>query len=169
MLTDTLIRLAARDDLPALHPVIERAYRGDTAREGWTHEADLIEGDRTSVAVLEEILANAQQRLILAEHEGRPVGCVSVTDLEDGFAYLGQLCVEPRLQAGGLGKVLIAAAEQAARQTFGAHTIEMTVIEGRAELIDYYRRRGYALTGERRDFPIDLDPPLFMAVLEKPL
>ena len=45
----------------------------------------------------------------------------------------------------------------------------MTVIENRAELIGYYARRGYARTGERRDFPIAVEPPLFMAVLAKPL
>jgi hypothetical protein len=31
--------------------------------------------------------------------------------------------------------------------------MEMTVIVQRAELIDWYVRRGYALTGERRPFP----------------
>src|SRR5690606_14544676 len=34
------ITTAIADDLPTLHPVIERAYRGDSARAGWTHEAD---------------------------------------------------------------------------------------------------------------------------------
>ncbi len=45
----------------------------------------------------------------------------------------------------------------------------MTVIDKRSELIDYYRRRGYVPSGERRDFPIALDPPLFMTVLVKSL
>ena len=41
--------------------------------------------------------------------------------------------------------------------------------EQRRELIDYYCRRGYAPTSERRDFPVPLDPPLFMTMLEKAL
>jgi hypothetical protein len=45
----------------------------------------------------------------------------------------------------------------------------MTVIEKRGELIAYYERRGYVRSSERRDFPVTVDPPLFMAVLEKPL
>ncbi|MGK6320004.1 GNAT family N-acetyltransferase [Sphingomonas sp. DT-204] len=170
MSSDLTIRLATREDLPGLHPVIERAYRGDSAREGWTHEADLLEDPRTSLDVLEDIIVNPDQRLLVAERgDGTLIGCVSVTGLGDGLAYLGQLCVEPRFQTGGVGKLLISAAEDYARGEFGADCIEMTVIDTRAELIAYYERRGYARTGERCDFPIRLDPPLFMVVLEKPL
>jgi ribosomal protein S18 acetylase RimI-like enzyme len=169
MTPEILIRLATRDDLPRLHAIIERAYRGESAREGWTHEADLLEGDRTSLDVLEEIIDNPTQRLLIAERGPVMLGCVSVTDLEDGISYLGQLCVEPKLQTGGIGKLLIAAAEDHARREFSAELIEMTVIESRAELIGYYIRRGYNVTGERRDFPIALTPPLYMSVLEKPL
>lgn len=169
MFTETTIRVATRDDLEALHPVIERAYRGDTARVGWTHEADLLEGDRTSLKVLRAIVDDPSQRLLVAKLNGDTIGCVAVADKDDGLAYLGQLCVEPKLQAGGLGKRLITAAENAARDHFAADRIEMTVIDSRAELIAYYERRGYEVTGEQRDFPIPLDPPLYMTVLEKPL
>lgn len=41
------IRFATHDDIPALHDLVERAYRGDSARQGWTHEADLLDGQRT--------------------------------------------------------------------------------------------------------------------------
>lgn len=167
MFATLTIRPAAFDDLAVLHPVIERAYRGDTARIGWTHEADLLEGDRTSLAVLREIVANPRSHLLIAWRDGSAIGCVAIWDCGDGLAHLGQLCVEPTLQDGGLGKRLIAAAEALAVDTFEAERIEMTVVERRAELITWYERRGYRQTGERRDFPIALDTPLFMTVLEK--
>ncbi|MFD1787241.1 GNAT family N-acetyltransferase [Sphingomonas floccifaciens] len=163
------IRGTTTRDLVSLHAVIERAYRGDTARLGWTHEADLLSGPRTTADVLDEIVADPRQRLLSAWIDARPVGCVAVADRGGGLAYLGQLCVEPTLQAGGLGRRLIAAAERTAVAAFHADRIEMTVIDSRTELIAYYLRRGYHVTGERRDFPIPLDPPLFMTVLEKPL
>lgn len=169
MLTRTTIRSATRQDLDTLHPVIERAYRGDTARVGWTHEADLLTDERTSLAVLQAIVADPAQRLLVATLDGVAIGCVAIADKDEGLAYLGQLCVEPALQASGLGKRLIAAAEDVARDAFSAKRIEMTVIDSRTELIAYYQRRGYSVTGEQRDFPIEIDPPLYMAVLEKPL
>ena len=163
------IRAAHPDDLPRLHTVIERAYRGEEARAGWTHEADLLDGQRTDLATLQAILADATTRLLVAFHEDTPIGCVQVSDHGSGTGYLGLLCIEPRLQSAGLGRQLIAAAESHARDVFGAARMEMTVIENRAELIAYYERRGYARTGERRDFPIAVEPPLFMTVLAKPL
>jgi ribosomal protein S18 acetylase RimI-like enzyme len=163
------IRTASPADLPTLHPVIERAYRGDEARAGWTHEADLLDGQRTDLATLEAILASPADRLLVAIREGKPIGCVQISDRGDGIAYLGLLCIDPLLQAGGLGRQMIAEAEAQARSQFGATTIEMTVISNRTELIAYYERRGYAATGEVRPFPIPLDPPFYMVVLAKPL
>ena len=49
-MTQIAFRAATSDDVAALHPLIERAYRGDTAKAGWTHEADLLFDDRTSAA-----------------------------------------------------------------------------------------------------------------------
>ena len=163
------IRETGRGDLPTVHALIERAYRGPSARAGWTHEADLLEGPRTSLAELEAFLADQRQRLLSAWDDDTPIGCVAVTDRGDGLSYLRQLCVEPNLQTGGIGSRLIAAAERVAATEFKATRIEMTVIDSRSELIAYYVRRGYRVTGERRDFPIAIDPPMFMTVLEKPL
>lgn len=164
-----MIRPATPADLPALHPVIERAYRGDSARLGWTHEADLLSDTRTDLATLQAILADPAQ-VLLALFEGKqPLGCVNVADRGGGIAYLGLLCIEPTRQGEHLGRKLIEAAETHARGAFGCRTIEMTVIEQRRELIAYYVRRGWRATGERRPFPVPLDPPFFMAVLAKSL
>ena len=149
------IRPATRADLAALHPLVERAYRGDSARQGWTHEADLLGGQRTDLASLTGIVADPHQRILLAFDGGALLGCVQISDKGQGLAYLGLLSVDPDLQAGGLGKRLMAAAEAEAVSTFGARRMEMTVIRQRAELIAYYERRGYALTGEERPFPMD--------------
>jgi ribosomal protein S18 acetylase RimI-like enzyme len=163
------IRAATHEDLPALHPVIERAYRGETARQGWTHEADLLEGRRTDLETLEAIVADPAQRLLIGEQDGVVIGCVNLADKGDGLAYLGLLCVDPTLQTAGMGRQLLAAAEACARDQLGADRIEMTVIDVRHRLIAWYERRGYVQTGERRDFVFPVEPPLFMTVLVKRL
>lgn len=163
-----LIRAAASTDLPTLQPLIQRAYRGDDARAGWTHEADLLDGERIGVTELEAMIADAAERLLIGFDGERIVGCVRVANSGNGLAYLGLLCVDPLLQAGGYGKQLIAGAETVARSDFAADRIEMTVIDSRTELIAFYERRGYAHVGTRA-FPVVVDPPLQMVVLEKPL
>ena len=146
-------RPATLADVARLQPFVHAAYRGDSARRGWTHEADLLDGQRIDADGLAGVIGDPTQVVVLAERDGDLVGCVSVTDKGDRLAYLGMLTVDPAQQGGGLGRRLIAAAESEATSRFGATRMEMTVIAQRAELIAWYERCGYALTGERRPFP----------------
>ena len=148
-------RPATPADIPALHALIESAYRGETAKASWTHEADLLGGTRTSAEELATIIADPHQVMLLGEDIGDLAACVRVVRQGDGPAYLGMLTVSPDRQAGGLGRTLLAAAEAEAVHRFGASRMEMTVISTRAELIAWYLRRGYGLTGERRPFPAE--------------
>lgn len=161
------IRAAELSDLAALHPVIERAYRGDAARAGWTHEADLVTGERTDIETLAAIVSSTDDALLIAMQEGATIGCVHLSRREGRGCYLGLLCIDPQLQAGGYGKQVMAAAEQYAREHIGADHMVMTVIERRTELIEYYERRGYVRTGETCPFPVETDPPLSMVILRK--
>ena len=167
-MSDPIIRPAEPADLAELHALVERAYRGDSARQGWTHEADLLDGQRTDRATLAAIVADPRERILIAIDAGAIIGCVQVSDRGAGIGYFGLLAVDPRRQAGGLGKCLIAAAEAAAIG-FGAQVMELTVLPQRGEIIAYYQRRGYALTGEVRPFPVPLDPPFVLHVMAKSL
>ncbi len=172
----TLIRLAAPADIPALHALVHSAYRGESAKRGWTHEADLLDGQRTDAAALEEALASPDVVMLVAEEEGALIGCVQGTRMSASHAYLGMLTVDPAVQAQGLGRRLMAAIEAESARRFGVTHMEMTVIKQRGELIAYYERRGYARTGETRPFPLDDERfglpktrELEFVVLEKPL
>lgn len=140
-------------DVPALHALVERAYRGETARAGWSHEADLLTGPRTSEAELSGFLADPSKRLLCWRDEGAIRACVLLTDKGGGLAYLGMLTVDPALQGEGLGKRLLAAAEDHVREEMRANRLEMQVFDRRRELLSFYERRGYRPTGERRPFP----------------
>jgi len=144
---------ASRDDLPALHALIESAYRGDTARRGWSHEADLLEGQRTDLDALDATLADPAQHLLVLRDHDELRACVVLADKGAGLAYLGLLTVDPSRQSAGLGRLILAAAEDHGAAHFAATRIEMTVIAQREELIAWYERRGYARTGEQRPFP----------------
>lgn len=146
---------ATPPDLPDLLALIESAYRGDSARAGWSHEADLLDGQRTDLEALDAALADPAQHLLILRDGDRIAACVSLTDRGEGLAYFGLLTVDPRRQATGIGRMMLAAAEDHAVADLGAKRIEMTVIAQRAELVAWYERRGYVLSGERRPFPFD--------------
>ncbi len=135
---DIIKRPATVADIALLHALVESAYRGETARGGWTHEADMIEGPRTDSATLQGLIEREDEEIFVAEQDGRIIGCVQVSSKGDGLAYLGLLAVDPGLQASGLGKAMIAFAEQQAVVRFGARAMEMTVVSRRPELIAYY-------------------------------
>jgi GNAT superfamily N-acetyltransferase len=169
-MSEPVFRTATIADVPALRVLVERAYRGDSARLGWTHEADLLDDERTSDADLAASIDDAATRVVLAQQDdGALIGTVTVCDRGNSRAYLGMLCVDPALQAAGLGRALIAAAECTARDAFGARLLEMTVIDCRQELIAWYTRCGYVWSGETRPFPAHGDHPFAMAVLERVL
>lgn len=146
------LEAATKADLPDLHALIERAYRGETARGGWSHEADLLTGPRTSVEELQGFL-DAGDLLLMSRDGGTMRACVRLVRLSDNLVYLGMLTVDPARQGDGLGKRLLSAAEAFARDELGASRMEMQVFDSRRELLSFYERRGYRLTGERRPFP----------------
>lgn len=145
-------------DLPEVAALMNRAYRGRDGVRGWTHEAETLDGDRTSVAMLADDLARAPRRLLLwrREGDGRLLGCVWIEPEGEGTWYLGSLTVDPAEQNARLGRRLLAAAESRI-EAGGGREIRMTVVNVREALIAWYERRGYRLTGETEPFPYD-DP-----------
>ena len=180
-MTDWLITPHRPEDLPEIVALVNSAYRGDSSKAGWAYESDYIDGQRTSLHHLQEDLRSDPTPTLLVlrqEAGGEILACAMVERIEgDGgtAGYIGMVTVKPTLQTGGVGRTILAAAEDAAR-AFGATRAEMTVISRRDTLIDWYVRRGYRLTGERRPFPygddrwgIPLVDDLEFVVLEKPL
>ena len=101
------ITTASPADAPALKDLLEAAYRGDSARQGWNHEADILDDERTSRAELDALLADPAVTVLTARDGSELIGCVAVTRKDASLAYLGMLCVLPTLQSGGLGRQLL--------------------------------------------------------------
>jgi GNAT superfamily N-acetyltransferase len=135
---------------------VNSAYRGETSRQGWTTEADYIDGQRTDAETLARDLEETPgARVMLLREAGELLGTVWLEPTDDPEVwYLGMLTVRPDLQARQLGRGLLAQAEQAASE-LGAKRIRMTVVAIRDTLIAWYQRRGYALTGATQPWPYD--------------
>ncbi len=145
-------RDAIPGDIPTLVALVTSAYRGDASRQGWTTEADLLDGERISPEVLAADIARPRSRILLAVDGDEILACAHVAE-EDGTGYFGMFAVSPALQGAGLGKVVIAEAERLARDAWGLPSMRMTVIDVRDELIAFYERRGYRRTGIHKPFP----------------
>lgn len=146
---------ASAADIPALLTLLNKAYRGEASQQGWTSEAHLIAGEkRTDEETLAGLFKDPNSLFLKHSDTNHVInGCVNLQKKEHRL-YLGMLSVSPTQQGSGIGKKLLQAAEIHARQ-MGVHTIYMTVISVRDELIDWYKRHGYADTGVREPFMED--------------
>lgn len=160
------------EDIADLVFLVNNAYRGENAKKGWTTEADLLDGLRTNDETLTEVFNQPYSTILIYRQENKIIGCVNLQQQDKQF-YMGMLTVDPEKQGFGIGKQLLAAAEQFAL-TKDCKAITMTVISVREELIKWYEDKGYLKTGETRPFPTDPKfgiprQPLEFIVLKKNL
>lgn len=166
-----MITKATLEDVSTLNKLINSAYRGESSKKGWTTEANLLEGKRTTEKELIEIIQDKKNTILKFTEDNQIIGCVLLIEKEHQL-YLGMLTVSPELQNSGIGKKLMRQAEIHASE-LGLSKIVMTVISIREELISWYKRNGYVDTGAREPFPAgDIhipisDEPLEFMVLEK--
>lgn len=169
------LRQAEAADISALKQLLDRCYR---QAEGWTNEADLVAGIRTTDSELASIIADPKHYVFVypktdtgnrdGQQSGELLGCIAVDMQHNGnnsSAYIGMFAVHPDLQGHGVGNVILQAAETFAnrhlpttnQQQAGEQSkrLTMSILSHRPELLAYYQRRGYQLTGVTMPFPED--------------
>ena len=165
---------AEQQDAGRIAALVNSAYRGESSKQGWTTEADLLAGRRTDTEEILRLILSDDSMFLLCKVEAELIGSVHLQKQAEQVC-LGMLAVSPPLQGRGIGKQLLLAAEQAAHKTWAVNKSIMTVISCRNELIAYYERRGYRRTGVSKAFP--MNPQLWtpkvadlrLAILEKVL
>ncbi len=145
-------RVAQRADTAEIVALVESAYRGEASRAGWTTEADLIDGQRTDSVEVSAILGRNNNYILLCESGKKLVGSMHLAIRQD-HAYLGMFAVSPTEQGQGVGKAMLSYAESWVFNEKACNWLEMTVITQRKDLIGWYQRRGYEVTGKTRPFP----------------
>jgi len=155
----TRIRAAVPSDAEGVARVINAAF---------VVERIAFDGDRTDVDGVHSLM-NAGKFLLAEVDTLGLVGCVYV-ELRGERSYLGLLSVAPALQGKGLGRQLVAAAEEYSRNA-GCRAMDLRMVSPRAEsLLPFYERLGYAKTGTA-PFPADVPTkvPCHYVLMTKPL
>lgn len=175
------LRIARQQDVENLVTLLNRCYRSD---EGWTNEAALIGGIRTTPEEMTALIDNPNVYLFVFEnpHDSDDLlGSISVDFSpinHQPAAYIGTFAVHPAVQGRGIGDTMLSAVETFAIRHAHAKNVtylSMSILSHRPELLSYYQRRGYLLTGEKMAFPRDGnngDPKrddVFLEFLQKPI
>lgn len=172
------VRAATAVEAEDVAALVHSAYRSDESRQGWTTEADLVGGQRVDAAMVRSFVAADGNVVLVAvldeaaldeaaldeagardDAPGGPAPVVACCHLQRRArgAYLGMFAVRPGLQGRGVGRAVLAAAEQHVRDRWGLGTVEITVLDHRPELLAWYERCGFRPTGERHAFPADAE------------
>jgi len=150
-------RTAKSEDAANVARLVNAAFRP---------ERFFIDADRTSPEKVLDLLQKG--KFLLAEEAGTLVGCVYV-ELRGDRGYFGLLAVGPERQRSGLGKQLVAAAEEDCRAA-GCRVMELTIVNLRKDLPGLYRHLGYMESGTL-PFPSDqqANQPCHLIQMSKPL
>lgn len=159
-MNNLIFRKAIPSDVPSVLALVRSAYRGESSRNGWTTEADLVADDRIDEAGL---LAKVNQPggQVLLTFDASTLALLACCEIlrnpePSESAYFGLFAVNPKLQNGGIGRKVMVEAERCAKDELGANVMEMQVLWMRGELIAWYERRGYSVVeGETKPFPYE--------------
>lgn len=147
---------AELSDAQAIAQLINSAYRGESSRLGWTTEADLLDGLRTTTPEIAGIIKREDAFILVGVLNDEIVATITCERQEAhgrAIAHLGMIAVKPSLQNKQHGKTLIKAAEAICLRQWRVVGFHMAVISLRTELIAFYERLGFARSGEFTRFP----------------
>ena len=143
-------------DAEAISKLINTAYRGEMSRKGWTTEADILDGLRTTTGDVAKLIHRGDAFILIGVENDEIVATISCELQVIAFkhtVHFGMIAVKPTLQNKGHGKDIITAAETMTKREWRVAGFHMTVISLRAELIAFYERLGYERTGAFETFP----------------
>lgn len=136
---DVRIREAVTEDADALAATYRDAYR-ENRELGFPAKAE----SATTEEVRDWI---RNHRVLVAETEETVVGGVRLDKIDDETVKLNRLGVREGWKGMGVGSRLLERAEESARAR-GSETIRLTTPENHPFLVEFYRSRGYTVTGE---------------------
>ncbi|KAI0904435.1 acyl-CoA N-acyltransferase [Ustulina deusta] len=148
-------RLATDEDAIPLERLINTAFHNDK-----TTQVFLSSDRQVDVTDIPSIIAKINQSdcAVLAVTDlstGSLVAHGSVRKLDDTRAWFGMLAVDVSCQKQGIGSKVLAWAELYAYRQWRSSRMEFDVVNTRAELIAWYKDKGYQPTGDTTPFPYE--------------
>lgn len=166
---------ATASDAERIQTLVETAFQAPDSRANWTADAVLNASFRLPIDSVRSSIVNPEAEWILVSNDqGTFVACCSVTKKSENRARFGMFAIDPPYQRAGLGRKVLAYAEDFAVKTWGVKTMDLDVLSTRQELMAWYQRCGYTKTGTSTPFPYEhvdaeLPPGLTFIDLDKSL
>lgn len=161
-------RIATSNDAPKLQRLLEAAFRAEDSRKDWTADMALNERFRMDLSEVMQMIAKFDSTILIAttttttdngdgdnEDGDAFVACCGLQKRGPNLARFGPFAVDTQQQQRGIGRRVLAYAEDYCRRTLDVQRLEMNVLSTRPQLIAWYMRCGYRKTGAWEPFPYD--------------
>jgi ribosomal protein S18 acetylase RimI-like enzyme len=147
----TGLRPFDRADIPEFVRLLAKTYAGQPVARVFAPNARLEEWAQYAAQLLGGPAAGTwqpAQSFVVPEASGRLVGAVITTTVAPGIAHVAQLAVDPDHRQRGLGRTLMAAAAEAARER-GASRMTLNTASDNTVALSLYASLGFT---PRRQF-----------------
>ena len=146
---------ASQEELQSVIQLVNDAFEEDAffkvqaKRQRIKHDLRFSGGD--GVEDIEDVLGKSE--FLVLEEQSEVLGCIRI-DAPKGNAIgsFGMLSVPKRNQNRGIGKKLVFEAECALRDRHQCKRLEISVVNIRTPVVEFYEKLGYSQFGELVDF-----------------
>ncbi|KAH8689429.1 acyl-CoA N-acyltransferase [Talaromyces proteolyticus] len=148
--TNLQFRIATADDASKVQQIVQSAFQTNDSRPDWTGNVELASKFRIPVEEVQAKIANPDITTFVAldaDKDNALVGCIDVSKRGTDYARISMLAVDDSYQRGGVGRQVLAYAEDYCRRTWGTEKFSLNALSTRKALIEWYNRRGYRKTG----------------------
>ena len=122
------------------------------SERSWTTEKAFVDGTRITNKQLSEDLSRSNFKLFVGENEqGLLVACIGLS-FNHNSVEIGTFAIDSSVQNLGYGKQMLNYVAQSCSEV---RDLIMYVLDVRSELIAYYQRRGYQITGHTAPYPVN--------------
>ena len=139
-----MFRLASESDVSQIRTLVNEAYK-ELADMGLNYTATYQDDEETRKRM-------AQGRTFILLSGKEIVGTILFSEknyfTEKKSAYLGQLAIAPRLKGSGLGSIIMDFCEQLANDE-KYEAVQLDTAQPALHLVEWYKRRGYKIVGEK--------------------
>lgn len=126
------------------------------SERSWTTEKAFVDGIRITNEQLSGDLSRSNFKLFVGENEqGLLVACIGLS-FDHNSVEIGTFAIDSSVQNLGYGKQMLNYVEAYVAQSCSeVRDLIMYVLDVRSELIAYYQRRGYQITGHTEPYPVN--------------
>ena len=125
------------------------------SERSWTTEKAFVDGIRITNEQLSGDLSRSNFKLFVGENEqGLLVACIGLS-IDHNSVEIGTFAIDPTIQNLGYGREMLNYVEVYVAQSYMDVRDLIMVLHVRSELIAYYQRRGYHITGHTEPYPVN--------------